>query len=32
MKDLLAGLRERGLDMTKPILGVFDGAKALDAG
>ncbi len=32
VKDLLAGLRERGLDMTKPILAVLDGAKALDAG
>ncbi len=29
VKDLLAGLRERGLDMTKPILAVLDGAKAL---
>ena len=32
VKDLLAGLRERGLDMTKPILAVLDGAKALCAG
>jgi len=32
VKDLLAGLRERGLDMTKPILAVLDGAKALSAG
>jgi putative transposase len=29
VKDLLAGLRERGLDVTKPILCVLDGAKAL---
>ena len=29
VKDLLAGLRERGLDMTRPILVVIDGAKAL---
>jgi putative transposase len=27
--DLLAGLRERGLDVTRPILVVIDGAKAL---
>ena len=27
--DLLAGLRERGLDTTRPILVVLDGAKAL---
>jgi len=27
--ELLAGLRERGLDVTKPILAVLDGAKAL---
>jgi putative transposase len=32
VNDLLAGLRERGLDMTKPILAVLDGAKALCAG
>jgi hypothetical protein len=32
VKDLLAGLRERGLDMTKPILAVLDGARALCAG
>ena len=29
--DLLAGLRERGLDTTRPILVVLDGAKALRA-
>ena len=27
--DLLVGLRERGLDVTKPILAVLDGSKAL---
>lgn len=27
--DLLAGLRDRGLDVTKPILAVIDGATAL---
>jgi putative transposase len=27
--DLMTGLRERGLDVTKPILAVLDGAKAL---
>jgi putative transposase len=27
--DLVTGLRERGLDVTKPILAVLDGAKAL---
>ena len=27
--DLITGLRERGLDVTKPILAVLDGAKAL---
>ena len=27
--DLVAGLRERGLDVTRPILAVLDGAKAL---
>jgi transposase-like protein len=27
--DLLVGLRERGLDMTRPILAVLDGSKAL---
>jgi len=31
VKDLLAGLRKRGLDTTKPILVVIDGAKALKA-
>ena len=31
VKDLLVGLRERGLDTTKPILVVLDGAKALKA-
>ena len=29
--DLLVGLRERGLDVTRPILVVIDGAKALRA-
>ena len=29
VSDLLAGLRERGLDTTRPILVVIDGAKAL---
>jgi putative transposase len=29
VRDLLAGLRERGLDVTQPILVVIDGAKAL---
>ena len=29
--DLLAGLRERGLDVTRPVLVVIDGAKALRA-
>jgi putative transposase len=29
--DLLVGLRDRGLDMTRPILVVIDGAKALAA-
>jgi putative transposase len=32
VKDLLVNLRERGLDMTRPILCVLDGAKALAAG
>ena len=32
VKALLTGLRERGLDTTKPILAVLDGAKALAAG
>jgi putative transposase len=27
--DLLVGLRERGLEVTRPILVVIDGAKAL---
>lgn len=31
VKGLLVGLRERGLDTTKPILAVLDGAKALAA-
>jgi putative transposase len=31
VKDLLTGLRQRGLDTTKPILVVIDGAKALKA-
>jgi transposase-like protein len=31
VKDLLVGLRERGLDTTKPVLVVLDGAKALKA-
>jgi putative transposase len=29
VRDLLAGLRERGLDTTRPVLVVIDGAKAL---
>jgi transposase-like protein len=32
VKDLLAGLRERGLDVTRPVLVVIDGSKALAAG
>jgi transposase-like protein len=32
VKSLLTGLRDRGLDTTKPILAVLDGAKALAAG
>lgn len=32
VKSLLTGLRERGLDTTRPILAVLDGAKALRAG
>lgn len=32
VKDLLAGLRGRGLDTTRPTLFVLDGAKALHAG
>ncbi len=31
VKDLLVGLRERGLDVTRPVLAVLDGAKALVA-
>ena len=31
VKGLLVGLRDRGLDTTKPILAVLDGAKALKA-
>ncbi|HEU5294412.1 MAG TPA: IS256 family transposase [Burkholderiaceae bacterium] len=31
VKDLLTGLRKRGLDTTRPILVVIDGAKALKA-
>lgn len=31
VKDLLAGLRDRGLNTTRPILVVLDGAKALTA-
>lgn len=29
VKDLLVSLRDRGLDMTRPILVTIDGAKAL---
>ncbi len=32
VKTLLTGLRDRGLDTTRPILAVLDGAKALTAG
>ena len=32
VKDLLAGLRDRGLDVCRPTLVVIDGAKALAAG
>ena len=32
VRELLVGLRERGLDTTRPILAVLDGAKALTAG
>jgi transposase-like protein len=32
IKDLLAGLRDRGLDVTRPTLVVIDGAKALATG
>src|SRR5665213_1987394 len=31
VKDLFVGLRDRGLDMTRPIVVVIDGAKALAA-
>ena len=31
VKGLLVGLRERGLDVTKPVLVVIDGAKALSS-
>ena len=31
VRGLLVGLRERGLDVTRPILAVLDGAKALSA-
>src|SRR5215467_1879256 len=30
--DLITGLRDRGLDVTKPVLAVLDGAKALSRG
>ncbi|MGH9030057.1 MAG: IS256 family transposase [Acidimicrobiales bacterium] len=32
VKDLLVSLRDRGLDMTRPILAVIDGSKALASG
>lgn len=32
VKELLVGLRDRGLDTTRPVLVVIDGAKALAAG
>jgi putative transposase len=32
VRELLFGLRERGLDVTRPILDVIDGAKALRRG
>lgn len=32
VRELLVGLRERGLDVTRPILAVLDGGKALRAG
>jgi putative transposase len=32
VRELLVGLRERGLNVTRPILVVIDGAKALRAG
>ena len=31
VRELLVGLRERGLDVTRPVLAVLDGAKALRA-
>ncbi len=31
VRSLLVGLRERGLDVTRPILAILDGAKALAA-
>ena len=31
VRGLLVGLRDRGLDVTRPILAVLDGAKALTA-
>ena len=31
VRGLLVGLRERGLDTTRPVLAVLDGAKALSA-
>ena len=31
VRDLLVGLRDRGLDMTRPILVVIDGSKALSS-
>ena len=32
VRELLVGLRERGLDTTRPVLAVLDGSKALAAG
>ena len=32
VRGLLTGLRERGLDTTRPVLAVLDGSKALAAG
>jgi len=32
VRELLVGLRDRGLDTTRPVLAVLDGAKALAAG
>ena len=32
VRELLVGLRDRGLDITRPILCVIDGAKALRRG